>query len=527
MVARWFAGLLLLVAGVAGCAPAPLPRHELRLSLALDPLSLSPLYAFAQDQIALDLLWCQTLVGLDEHNAVVPVLVTQVPSRANGGISADGLKITYHLRPGVRFADGTAFTSADVAFTYRAILDPANAASTLDDYLRIAALTTPDARTVVIRLRSRWAAAVNVLFAQADEAYGILPSRAFTGSKIAGSAWAERPFGTGPFRVTAWQRGDRIVLEPNPYFSPAPKLRRIVVRIVPDQTTAFNALQTQAVDVAVLNPDNVAPARALPAMRIERTPENGEASLYLQTAAGPTRDISVRRAIARALDVRALQTAWRGVFPPAHSVFPDPLISWRAAPPAPFRYDPAAAGRDLEAAGWHLNGKLRARNGVPLELVIVCDASRPTFGRIAVVVQQQLAAIGAEATIKAYAPAMLSAPDGPERNGRFNILVGSYVGGSDPEQSLALTCGQAQSASGNYSRYCSPAFDRLFAQQRSELDAAARRREIDELARVVRADIPLIPLYGFVNIEGVNARVTGYARNMLRFPVRAEVWDAL
>jgi peptide/nickel transport system substrate-binding protein len=499
----------------------------LRLALAIDPTSLSPLYAFAQDQIALDLLWCETLVGLDEHNRFVPILITRIPSRANGDISNDGLRITYHLRRDVRFADGVPLTSADVAFTYAAILDPANAASTVDQYQHhIARLTTPDDHTVVIILRRRWSAAVHALFAQSDEAYGILPKHAFTSTKVEGSNWAQRPFGTGPFRVVAWQRGDHISLEPNLDHLPVARLRRIDVRIIPNATSAFDALRTHAVDVAELSPDNVREAQQIAGLRIARTPENGLAALYLQTIAAPTSDRHVRRAIADALDRTQLSTAWHNEYPLADSIFPPPVVTWRPRDTPFYPHDLQRAQRELDRAGWHLHGSQRIKDGSPLGLVLVADASRPLYVRIGVAIQAQLTRLGADVTIKNYPPELLSAPDGPERTGRFSVLVGRYIGGSDPEQSINLLCSQARNGGGNYARYCSDRFDALVEHQTTATNDVARQRDFDAVDAAVHDDVPVIPLCNPVYIEGVDRRVDGFARNMLRFPVHAESWDA-
>jgi peptide/nickel transport system substrate-binding protein len=70
-----------------------------------------PLFGYIQRQIDLGQLYCETLVGLDNRNRLVPLLASQVPSQANGGIARDGATITYHLRRGVRFADGVELTS--------------------------------------------------------------------------------------------------------------------------------------------------------------------------------------------------------------------------------------------------------------------------------------------------------------------------------------------------------------------------------------------------------------------------------
>ena len=158
--------------------------HQLRSPIGRSPISLNPLLAHDQDTIGFDLLFVETLVGLSRDNKLVPILLTRVPSRSNGDISADGRTIVYHLRPNARFADGTMLTSADVAFTYRAIMDPRNPVLSQDAYLRIESLSTPDAHTVVIRLRSPWNAAVRELFAQSDFAFGILPAHAFAGTSL-------------------------------------------------------------------------------------------------------------------------------------------------------------------------------------------------------------------------------------------------------------------------------------------------------------------------------------------------------
>ncbi|MBV8197235.1 MAG: hypothetical protein JO263_03810, partial [Candidatus Eremiobacteraeota bacterium] len=239
------------------------PSHALRIAFDADPASLVPFVAIDQEILALDSLFCQTLVGLSGDNRDVPILLTRFPTRQNGDISADGTRITYHLRPDARFADGVPLTSADVAFTYRAIFDPRNRATSVEPYRRIAALRTPDAHTVVIRLRRPWNAAVHVLFAQADFVYGILPKHAFPDTKIVGSEWENAPFGTGPFRVKTWLRGDRIVLEPNPYYRPKPRLRQIVLQIVPNLNSNFVALRSGAADIGTLTAENVAQAQRI------------------------------------------------------------------------------------------------------------------------------------------------------------------------------------------------------------------------------------------------------------------------
>ena len=335
----------------------------------------------------------------------------------------------------------------------------------------------------------------------------------------------ERPFGTGPFRVIAWQRGESLELEPNPYYLPKPKLARISVRIIPNETAALHALQTREVDVAELNPDTLSEAQKDPGLRVVRLAENGLRALYFQTAADPTSDVRVRRAIAYALDMGVVSKAWRGVYPAARSLFPAPLVNWNARRPAPYRHDLTFAASELDTAGWRLDHGVRTKERRPLVLLAAFDASAVVAARVALIVQGQLAPLGVNVVIKSYATDVFSSASGPLRNGRFSFTPSSLIGGSDPEGSINLLCAQSRNGGENYARYCSPRFEALFTDQLTAASEAQREHDFDAMAQIVRDDVPLIPLYDLIYLQGVTAGVHGYARNMLRYPVRAETWD--
>ncbi|MBV8344445.1 MAG: peptide ABC transporter substrate-binding protein [Candidatus Eremiobacteraeota bacterium] len=517
-----------VIAVAVGCTRASTPSgppHVLRIAYAGDPASLVPFVAIDQNIIALDTLFCQTLVGLSADNRDVPILVTRIPSRRNGDVSADGTQITYRLRPDAHFADGVPLTSADVAFTYRAIFDPRNRATSVEPYRRIASLRTPDPHTVVMRLRKPWNAAVHVLFAQADFAYGILPKHAFADTKVVGSPWENAPFGSGPFRVKTWLRGDRIVLAPNPYYRPRPRLAEIVLQIVPNLNSNFVALRAHAVDVGTLTAEDVAQAERLPGIRVLRIAENATRMLYLQTQAPPTRDVRVRRAIAHALDYHALSAAWRNEFPRATSFLPPPIVRWDSAAIPAYPHDPALARRELDAAGWAPRLGIRIKDGVPLGGLIGVNSEDPINVRIATLVQAQLAAVGMVLSIKANPTRIWFSPDGLLRNGKATIVGESWVGGGDAEQSLNLRCVQAVKGGDNHSFYCSSRFEALFEDQARTPSETRREQDFDAIAALVHGDVPIIPLYYEYRLIGLSDRVTGYRLNMLWMPVDAETWD--
>lgn len=516
---------ILFVLVLPACAKSgsiALEPHVLRIADNVDPTSLNPLLAHDQDTIGYDLLVTQTLVGVSAENRLVPILVTRLPSRRNGDISADGKRITYHLRRGVRFANGIELTSADVAFTYRAILDPHNPVESQDAYLRIASLQTPDRYTVVVRLKRRWNAAIAELFAQADFAFGILPAHAFTSTDVTRAAWNQHPFGTGPFRVVEWQRANRIVLEPNPYFRPRPKLRRIVFVLIPSTQASLFALRAHDVDITEIGAAQIPDARNVAGVKIVITPMNGAYFLLLQTALAPTDDVHVRRAIAAALDRREIVRARFGALEPADSFLP-PVFAWHDPAPQTIDADPAAIARELRSDGWRRVQGRWMKHAQALAVTIALAPERGTW--MQVIEQEQLRRAGIETSLKPYPAAIFNAPQGPLRTGQFTVAAAQWIGAADPEQSVIFACSQRGANGNNSMNYCEPGFDALFADQAVTTDLRRRRRDFIAMQRLIRRDVPVVPIAFESSIDVIADRVHGFRRNMLMYPVDPQAWD--
>lgn len=513
---------LLLFACVACSRGGVHEAHVLRIADWSEPSSLNPLLAHDQDTIGLELLFCQTLVGVSRDNKLVPILVTRVPTRVNGDISADGKTIVYHLRPNVRFADGQPLTSRDVVFTYRAIMDPRNPVLSQDAYRRIALLSARDARTVVVKLRSPWNAAVRELFAESDYAFGILPAHAFGGTDLQRAPWEEHAFGSGPFRVTQWRRGDRLILEPNPYFVPRPKLARIEFMMIPNLNSVVVALRAGEVDLARVTEIQVPDTASIPGIRIVTTPINGMAYLTLQTAAAPTDDARVRHAIADALDLAVIEKAFHQLDPLGGAFLP-PVLPWHDARLAPLTQNHTAASHELDAAGWREQGTERSKDGVPLAVLIVSQSGLSS--EFTTIVQRQLTAVGMRASIKTFPASQFNGPDGPLRSGRFNIAAQGWIGGADPEQSVTFSCSQVGSNGSNISRFCDRRFEAVFDDQAIAPDERRRAADFRTMQRIVYQNLPVIPIDYTRYFDDVSVRVSGFARNMLGYPVNAQAWD--
>lgn len=502
--------------------------HELRIGMINDPDSLNPLFSYVERWIDLTQLYCETLVGLNDRNRLVPLLATQVPSEANGGISPDGKTIVYHLRRGVRFADGVELTSKDVAFTYRAIMDPRNPVVDTESYRNIASLETPDPYTVKIRLRHPWAAAVGELFAPSDFAFGILPAHAFASTDVSRADWNAHPFGSGPFMVTRWARGDEIDLVPNPYAWRKPRLKRLVFKIVADYQAQFNAFRAHDLDVDELSILQVPQARAIGGIGLIPVLRNGFDFLSFQVAKPPSDDVRVRRAIVEAIDRATLiRSAYAGLRPSANTEIPSVL--WANDPSiVPLAFDPQGAGRDLDAAGWVLSGGRRVKNGVPLEIELVSDNTRDYIRRIDEIVQRDLAQAGIETSIRTYPNTVMYAPapaGGIQYGGRFNAMVDNLYGGTDPEQSENWSCKRAAPNGANMARFCDAAYDAAYAGQQLTLDQVKRDGYFNVMQRVIRDQAVLLPLAIDEEYIAINPALHGFKPNMLYDYWNAETWE--
>ena len=119
-----FAGFLTACSG-GGNGAAALQPSRLVIAQPQEPQSLNPLFLTGSNTATIGPLLYSYLLTLDDQGRLQPDVAVAVPSVANGGISLDGLSITYHLRPGVRWQDGAPLSARDVAFTYTAIVTTA------------------------------------------------------------------------------------------------------------------------------------------------------------------------------------------------------------------------------------------------------------------------------------------------------------------------------------------------------------------------------------------------------------------
>jgi peptide/nickel transport system substrate-binding protein len=504
--------IVLAFAGVTpGAAQARRPwtvPGTLRIGTSGTPNSLNPIFETITIELLLAQMMFDTLVYPRPDGTIEPDLAAVVPTQANGGISRDGRTITYHLRHGVRWHDGKPFTSADVAFTQAATMNPANNVTVRQPNDRVVRLDTPDPYTVVVHLAHSFAP-----FVVEWNSTGILPAHLLAGkADINRDAFNAAPVGTGAFRFVRWQRGSTIELDANDdYFEGPPRLKRIVVSILPNETAAALALRTHQIDWLFNTTIGALPSLAGDAdIRIERFDAVTFQGIALNLMHPALADVRIRRAISLAIDRRELvDKLQRGYATPATADIP--RFMWAYDPTLRAPFDPAASAALLDAAGWKRGPDgIRVRDGRRLSLSYVFFSGIPIFAAIAVQIQAQLRAVGIDVGLRSYEVSLLFAHDGPYARGDFDLGFVQFFNYDDPEDALFFSCGARAPAGFNYARWCDARYDHLSQAGVATNDRATRRAVYAQTQRRILDAVPMVLLDYPVDAEAVNVDLTGF-----------------
>jgi len=497
--------------------------------LAGEPDSLNVLVSSSADLYELSHLYMSYLVETNDRGQLIPEIATGVPTVEDGGISADGRTITYHLRHGVHWQDGPLLTSGDVVFSYRAQMNPANNVSTRIGYSEVDVIRAPDDYTVVVHLRRPFSPFVT--YFGGPQGYPILPAHLLAKySDLNHLPYNTRPVGSGPYTVVEWRRGDAVTFAANPtYWRGAPHIARMTYRIIPDPNTRLQQLQTGEADAYFdVDPQLLPQLRALSGVRLSLTPVNDLHVLEYNVADGIVGDVRVRQAIARAIDRRRLiEAATHGSGLASEGDQPRNGWAYDANLPA-IPYDPAAARRILDAAGWHVGPDgIRAKNGRRLDLGFAISPQGINGSTlVATVVQRNLHDIGVDVTIKQYAPGLMWAPKaagGILASGEYQLAYYAWwVLGPDPDDSFQFACDQLPPAGLNDYFWCNRRADAAMHAALLTTDRAERTRDYAVVQTELIKDLPELTLWQVQMPNAYRQRLHGLAPS----PFGSVFWNA-
>lgn len=271
--------------------PAPKSGGVLVAARSADLVGLDPHTSPAFSSRRIFELVYNTLVRFDGNMAIAPELAE------SWEYSDDGLTLTFHLVPGVKFHNGDDLTSEDVKYTFERILNEETGAILRSFFLGITAIETPDPLTVVMTLQSPNAALLSNM---------AIDNASIVSKKAAEAGLLDKELiGTGSFKVVEWQPDNVLRLEANKDFfvEGVPLLDGIEMRVIPDESSILAGLRAGTIDWAIIEDPRVAIlARGEGALTTVRAPSLAYHLLGLNDTREPFNDERVRQAISCAID---------------------------------------------------------------------------------------------------------------------------------------------------------------------------------------------------------------------------------
>ena len=422
---------------------------------------------------------------------VDPATGLPLPNLATWEISPDGLSYTFTLKEGIVWSDGVPITSADVKFTYDAIMSDQVQSPRKADMAAIASFEIVDERTFIITLNAPNCSIWGSAFASLNP----LPARKFAPdfSDFMTSEFNTAPdVGSGPYLFDERAPGEYLRLKANPlYHMGEPKIPALVFRIIADPATQNQAVETGAVDYAFMYPEDFSQIPDTSMVNIYTFALNNAPILMLNNQ-DPTDpqpaydengnlnelvpnkffgDVRVRQAVAMGYDKSALAiVAGEGSEPLTGPITPMFYDTFDLSGIEPWPYDPERAKQLLEEAGWvDTDGDgIREKDGVKFEVELTYSPLVGIWGNIAAVAQDQLGQIGIKVNVTSMEwSAYLSEVLLPEK---YDMTVVGFGGGT-PVDGIAYSLLYSKNATPNGGfnlvSYVNPEMDRLLDEART------------------------------------------------------------
>ena len=475
----------------------------LRLLLWQGPTLLNPHFATGTKDQEGSRPFYESLARYDTDGVLVPVLAAEIPSRANGGIAADGLSTTWKLKKNVLWHDGQPFSADDVVFNWQYATDPAGGAFSVGFYANVKSVEKIDAFTVRINFVKPtpvWDRSCSLW---------LIPKHLFSGYMGAKSREAptnQKPVGTGPYRFVSFTPGDLVrgELNPNYYLPNRPFFDTIEIKGGGDATSAARAvLQTGEFDYAwnILVEDNVLKAMEAGGKGKMVFKPTGNPEMIMLNAADPWTEVDGERANVKtrhfAFSDPAVRKAF-GLLVDRKSI--EDFVYGRAATATanalnnPAQYNSKAivaefnvdkANTLLDGAGWKRGADgVRAKDGKRLKFVFQTSINS-VRQKVQAIVKQACAKAGIEVELKTVQASVFFSSDltNPDTYGKFFADIEMFLNtraGTDPDRFMQqwVSWEVCQKANGwqlqNKCRWSSPEYDKLFRLAENELDPVKR-----------------------------------------------------
>jgi peptide/nickel transport system substrate-binding protein len=499
----------------------------------------------------------EPLARFDENGDMVPYLAEGIPTVENGGVSEDLTTVTWKLKPGLLWSDGTAVTAEDAVFSWQYCTDPEGGCAQLPNYDDVTNVEAVDELTI------------KVTFGVAKP----YPYGPFVGAQspiIQKAQFAEclganaptcteantKPIGTGPFVVTDFKANDVVVLEANPNFRDPekPAFQTVILKGGGDAASAARSvLETGEFDYAwnaQVEPEILAQMQAagkgevisafgtlVERLHVNQTDPDPALGDERSTKAHPhpfLTDINVVKALSLAIDREILvETGYGAAGQVNCNLVPAPEMNASTNNDACMAQNIEEANRLLDEAGWTMGGDgVREKDGRRLSILYQTSTNSVRQAAQALV-KQWWNEVGVEVELRNIDAGVFfgADPGSPDTLQKFYADVQMYANnfdGTDPEKYLGdWVCSEfpepeSQWQGGNTSRFCTEEFDALHAKMGETAGLEERGKIAIELNDMIVNSPSYIPLVWRGRVSSKSNTLGGVIMN----PWDSELWNA-
>lgn len=427
------------------------------------------------------------LVRYDRNFKIVPDLAK------TWKISNGGKTITFYLRRGVYWQDGRKFTSKDVMFTYRLMVNPKTPTPYAADYLRVYKASAPGKYVFRVTYKKPYAPAL------ASWGLSILPEKLLKGRNLLTSRLRSHPVGTGPYMFYKWIHGYEIILKANPgYFMGSPRIKTIIYKIVPDSSSMFLMLKSNGIDYMGLSP-------------IQYRFESGGRDFserykkYIHPSLGFTfvgynlidpifADVKVRRALSYAINKREIiKGALFGLGIKCYGPFM-PGTYFYSKNVEEYRYNPRKAVKLFAEAGWRLKNGRMEKNGKQFRFTLLTPQGNSARLSAALIIQQNLKKIGIKVGVRVMEWTSLISEFIMKR--KFQAVLLGFTITPQPYDNASIFMSSNIVPKGlNFTSFRNAAIDGLFRKARSTFNLKKQRKYYFKIQKIIADEAPYTFLY--------------------------------
>ena len=397
------------------------------------PVNVGPLdpHAYAPNQMFAQVLAYDALVRYGKNGVIEPSLAE------SWSVSDDGKTYSFRMRKNAKFSDGSPVNAEAVVMSFDAVMSNRARHAWVGLTEKIASYHASGSETFVLTLKTPYAAVLEEL--SLPRPFRILAPSGFISENV--YKGVKKPVGSGPWKLEKTKLGEYDIFTRNEfYWGEKPAFERLVIKVLPDAHARVLALETGAVDMLIGEgvfslEDFVRLNKNDKFVAVKSSPQQSNVIVINSRKDKLTGDKAVRKALLHAVNKEAiLKGILLDVEAPAETLF-RPDLEFCGVNLMPYEYNPTLSEKLLDEAGWKKDGKVRKKNGRPLEISLYYIGTDPKEKAIGEVIQGDLAKIGVRLLLKAQEEVSF---EQAQKTGSFDLIFNStWAAPFDPHSFLS------------------------------------------------------------------------------------------